>query len=155
VPDVKKIEQVKILLKSVKCFDFEIRDVRLVCDRIGISTQHGINGRLQLGDYFHARTRGKIRRYRRDYAIKNIACVPAILSVAGKIHPEFLRLLWMMTDRRLSISMSLGMKMTSGVSVSSGVVLAYSAIIGMRLALLLHTLQSYTRICWNMAKLTL
>ena len=113
-----------------KCFDFEIRDVRLVCDRIGISTQHGINGRLQLGDYFHARTRGKIRRYRRDYATKNIAFVPAILSVTGNIHPEFLLLLWMMTDRQLSISMSLGMKMTSEVSVSSGVVL----IIGMRLA---------------------
>jgi len=37
--------------------------------------------------------------------------------------------------------------MTSEVSVSSGVVLAHSAIIGMRLALLLHTLQPYALIC--------
>ena len=35
---------------------------------------------------------------KRDYAAKNIAFVPAILSVTGKIHPEFLRLLWVLTD---------------------------------------------------------
>ena len=40
----------------------------------------------------------KIRRYRRDYAVKNIAFAPAILSVAGKIHPEYLRFLWVMAD---------------------------------------------------------
>ena len=34
----------------------------------------------------------------RDYAAKNIAFAPAILSVAGKIHPEFLRLLWVLAD---------------------------------------------------------
>jgi len=44
--------------------------------------------------------------------------------------------------------------MTSVVSVSSGVVLACSAIIGMRLALPLHTLQPYTLICRYMAPLT-
>jgi len=58
--------------------------------------QHGLNGRLQLGNYFN--TRSKIRRYRRDYAVKNIALAPAILSVAGKIRPEFLRFLWVVAD---------------------------------------------------------
>jgi len=72
--------------------------VSLVCDRIGSSTQHDLNGKLQLGDYLNARARSKIRRYRRDYTVKNIAFAPAILSVDGKIHPEFLRLLWVMVD---------------------------------------------------------
>jgi len=62
------------------------------------STQHGLKGKLQLGDYLNARARIKIKRYRRDYAAKNIACVPAFLSVAGKIHPEFLRLLRVLAD---------------------------------------------------------
>ena len=62
-------------------------------DRIGSSLQHGLNGKLQLGDYLNAQARTKIRKFRRDYAAKNIAFAPAILSVAGKIHPEFLRLL--------------------------------------------------------------
>ena len=66
-------------------------DVSLVSDRIGSSTQHGINGNLQLSEYLNARARSKIGKFRRDYAAKNINFAPAILSVAGKIHPEFLR----------------------------------------------------------------
>jgi len=65
--------------------------VSLVSDRLGSSTQHGLNVKLQLGDYLNARARSKIGKFRRDYAAKNIAFAPAILSVAGKIHPEFLR----------------------------------------------------------------
>jgi len=72
--------------------------VSLVSDRIGSSTQHGLNGKLQLGDYLNARACIKNNRYKRDYAAKNIAFAPAILSVAGKIHPEFLRLLWVLAD---------------------------------------------------------
>jgi len=63
--------------------------VSFVSDRIGSSTQHGLNGKLQLGDYFNARARIKNNRYKCDYAAKNIAFALAILSVAGKIHPEF------------------------------------------------------------------
>ena len=54
----------------------------------------------KLGDYLNARARIKINRYRRDYAVKNIAFAPEILSVVGKIHPEFLRLPWVMADRQ-------------------------------------------------------
>jgi len=53
---------------------------------------------MQLRDYLNARARIKINQYRRDYAAKNIAFASAILSVAGKIHPEFLRLLWVLVD---------------------------------------------------------
>ena len=40
----------------------------------------------------------KIGKFRRDYAAKDIAFAPAMLSVAGKIHLEFLRLLWVLAD---------------------------------------------------------
>ena len=97
--------------------------------------------KLQLGDYLNARARRKIGKFRRDYAAKNIAFAPAILSVAGKIHPEFLRLLWVLADMQTvkrdnvvywktngkinndlqwsSMSISLGTKRTSGMSDSS------------------------------------
>jgi len=75
--------------------------VSLVSDRIGNSTQHGLNGKLQLGEYLHARARRKIGKFRRDYAAKNIDLAPAILSVAGKIYPEFLRLLWVLADMQM------------------------------------------------------
>ena len=70
----------------------------LVSDRISSSTQRSLNGKLQLSDYLNARARSKIGKFRRDYAAKNIAFALAILSVAGKIHPEFLHLLWVLAD---------------------------------------------------------
>jgi len=39
-----------------------------------------------------------IGKFRRDYAAKNINVAPAILSVASKIHPELLRLWWVLAD---------------------------------------------------------
>ena len=66
-------------------YDDLVWNVSLVCDRIGSSMQHGLNGKLQLGDYLDARARIKNNRYRRVYAAKNITLAPAILSVAGKI----------------------------------------------------------------------
>ena len=74
-------------------YEHLVWDVSLMSDRIGSNLQYGLNGKLQLGDYINARARTKIQKFRRDYAAKNIAFAPAILSVAGKIHPEFLRLL--------------------------------------------------------------
>ena len=78
-------------------YEHVVWDVSLVSDRIGSSLQHGLTGKLQLGDYLNARARTKIG-IRRDYDAKNIAFAPAISSVAGKIHPEFLRLLWVLAD---------------------------------------------------------
>jgi len=62
---------------------------------LAAGTQHGLNGKLQLGDDLACI---KNSRYKRDYAAKNIAFAPAILSVAGKIHPECLRFLWVLAD---------------------------------------------------------
>ena len=70
-------------------------------------------------------------------AVKNIFA-SVILSVAGKIHPEILRLMWVMADMQtLKFFNLVGDEDDIGSatrSVSSGVVLAHSAIIGMRLA---------------------
>ena len=74
-------------------YDDLVWDGSVVSDRIGSSTQHGLSGKLQLGDYLNARARNKISKFTLEYAAKNIAFAPAILSVAGNIHPEFLRLL--------------------------------------------------------------
>ena len=74
-------------------YDDLLWNVSLFSDRIGSSTQHGLNGKRQLGNYLNARACIKNNRYKRDYAAKNTAFAPEILSVAGKTHPEFLRFL--------------------------------------------------------------
>jgi len=89
---------VQVMEFGIPGYDDLVWDVSLASNRIGSSTQHGLNGKLQLGDYLNARARIKNNRYKRDYAAKNIAFAHAILSVAGKIHPEFLRLLWVLAD---------------------------------------------------------
>jgi len=96
--DSNKQGDVQAMEFGIPGYDDLVWDVSLVCDRIGSSTQHGLNSKLQLCYYLNARARIKINRYRRDYASKNIAFAPAILFVAGKIHPEFLRLLWVLAD---------------------------------------------------------
>jgi len=64
-------------------YDDLVWNVSLISDRIGSSMQHGLNGKLQLGDYLNARARIKNNRHRRDYAAKNIAFAPAILPERG------------------------------------------------------------------------
>jgi len=96
--DSDKQGDVQAMEFGIPGYDDLVWEVSLVIDRIGSSTQHGLNGKLQLGDYLNARARINNNRYKRDYAAKNIAFAPAILSVAGEIHPEFLRLLWVLAD---------------------------------------------------------
>ena len=96
--DNNKQGDVQAMEFDIPGYDDLVWDVSLVCDRIGSSMQHGLTGKLQLGDFLNARVRNKIRRYRRDYTDKNIAFAPAILSVVGEIHPEFVRVLWVVAD---------------------------------------------------------
>ena len=127
----------------------------LVSDRINSSTQHGLNGKLHLGDYLNARARSKIGKFRRDYAAKNIAFAPAILSVAGKIHPEFLRLLWVLADMQTVKYFNLvGDEEDIGNERFKWSRASTFSYIRMRLALPLHTLQPYALICRYMAPLT-
>ena len=117
-------------------YDDLVWDVSLVCDRIRSSTHHGLNGKMQLGDYLNARARIKNNRYKHNYAVKNIVFAPAILPIVGRFILNFYVSCgcWL-TCRLSSTSISLGTKRTLGISVSSGVGLVHSAMIGMRLAL--------------------
>ena len=51
-------------------------------------------------DYLQARATIENNRYKVDYAAVGTAFAPAIVSVAGQIHPEFLRLLWVLADKQ-------------------------------------------------------
>ena len=82
-------------------YEHLVWDVSLVSDKIGSSLQYGLHGKLHLCDYLNDQATIKNRRYKRDYTAQNIAFAPAILSVAGKIHPEFLRLLWVLADMQM------------------------------------------------------
>jgi len=61
-------------------YDDLVWNVSLVCDRIGSSMQHGLNVKLQLGDYLNARARIKINRYRRDYEVGEILLGIAVMA---------------------------------------------------------------------------
>jgi len=96
--DSNKQGDVQAMEFGIPGYNYLVWDVSLVSDRISSSTQHGLNGKLQLSDYLNAWARRKIGKFRREYATRNIAFAPAILLVAGKIHPEFLHLLWVLAD---------------------------------------------------------
>jgi len=78
-------------------------DVSIFCVDIGNSTVNNghLNGKMHTNDYLQARAGVKDRRYKEDYAAVCTAFAPAIVSVAGQIlHPEFLRLLWVLADKQ-------------------------------------------------------
>ena len=72
-----------------------VLDVSVCCDHYGNSQQNDgiLNGKMLTNDYLQARAQKKIRTYRADYAPLGTAFAPAIVLVAGQIHPEFLRFL--------------------------------------------------------------
>ena len=77
-----------------------VLDVSVCCDHFGNSQANNglLNGKMRTNDYLQERAQKKIRKYRDDYAPLSTAFAPAIVSVAGQIHPEFLRLLWVLAN---------------------------------------------------------
>jgi len=77
-------------------------DVSICGDNIGNSTVNNrhLNGTMQTNDYLQERARVKIRKHSAYYAVVITAFAPAIVLVAGQIHPEFLRLLWVLADKQ-------------------------------------------------------
>ena len=51
-------------------------------------------------DYLKAQATIKDNQYKADYAAVGTALAVAIVSVAGQIHPEFLRLPWALADKQ-------------------------------------------------------
>jgi len=77
-------------------------DVSICCDHICNSTVNNghLNGKMHTNNYLQARAGAKNRKYKEDYAAVGTAFAPAIVSVAGQIYPEFLRLLWALADKQ-------------------------------------------------------
>jgi hypothetical protein len=101
-------------------------DVSICCDHIGNSTVNNghLNGKMHTNDYLQTRAEDS-RRYKEDYAAVGTVFAPAIESVAGQIHPEFLRLLWVLADNRHAITMrSSAQRRRLAVRLSRGVELA-------------------------------
>jgi len=74
--------------------------VSICCDHVGNSTINNghLNGKMHTNDYLQARAMIKNNRYKADYAAVGTAFALAIVSVASQIHPEFLRLLWVLAE---------------------------------------------------------
>jgi len=74
-------------------FNNLVINVSICCDHIGNSTVNNghLNGKMHTNDYLQAKE---------DYAADGIAFASAIVSVAGQIHPKFLRLLWVLADKQ-------------------------------------------------------
>jgi len=51
-------------------------------------------------DYLQACATIKNNQYEADYAAVDTAFAPEIVSVAGQIHLEFLRFLWVLADKQ-------------------------------------------------------
>jgi len=77
-------------------------DFWICCDHIGNSTVNNghLNGKMHTNDHLHARAGAKNSKYKEDYAAVGTVFAPAIVSVAGQICPEFLRLLWVLADNQ-------------------------------------------------------
>jgi hypothetical protein len=58
-------------------------------------------GQLHTNDILEARARVKTNKYKDAYALVPEAMSPAIVSVSGRIHIAFLRLLWILADNQV------------------------------------------------------
>jgi hypothetical protein len=89
-------------------------DLRIAHDRVGSSTDPNLNGRLKypnnLDQSLNDASTDKIRNYRVDYnrPPSAVSFMPAISSTSGRLHSEFVRLLFLQshreTDRFFAVS---------------------------------------------------
>jgi len=77
-------------------------DVLICCDHVGNSTINNghLNSKMHTNDYLQARATIKNNQYKVDNDAVSTAFAPAIVSVAGQIHPEFLCLPWVLADKQ-------------------------------------------------------
>ena len=83
----------------------DIQTVKFLSSRGYLSSRNStinnghLNGKMHTHDYLQANVTTKNNRYKADYVAVGTAFAPAIVSVAGQMHPEFLRLLWVLADK--------------------------------------------------------
>ncbi len=83
-----------------------VLDLRIAHDRVGNSTDPTLNGHLRypnnLDQSLNDTAADKIRKYRSDYNNRPpsaVSFMPAIASTSGRLHSEFVRLLFLQTHR--------------------------------------------------------
>jgi hypothetical protein len=83
-----------------------VLDLRIAHDRVGSSVDPSLNGHLKypnnLDQSLNDAAADKIRKYRADYNNRPPSAVsftPAIVSTSGRLHSEFVRLLFLQTHR--------------------------------------------------------
>jgi len=93
---------VELVNFGLDCYNSLVIDVSICYDHVGNSTINNghLNGNMHTNDYLQARATIKNNQYKADYAAVCTAFAPAIVPVAGQIHPEFLRLLWVLADKQ-------------------------------------------------------
>ena len=78
-----------------------VLDLRIAHDRFGSSTDPNLNGNLHYPNDIDRSL--KIRKYRADYNNNNppnaVSFMPAIASTSGRLHSEFIRLLFLQAHR--------------------------------------------------------
>ncbi len=81
-------------------------DLRIAHDRVGSSVDPTLNGHLKypnnLDQSLNDATADKIRKYRGDYNNRPpspVSFIPVIASTSGRLHSEFVRLLFLQTHR--------------------------------------------------------
>ncbi len=83
-----------------------VMDLRISHDRVGSSTDTTLNGHLKypnnLDQSLHDAAAEKIRKYRDDYNNRPpsaVSFMPVIASTSGRLHGEFVRLLFLQSHR--------------------------------------------------------
>ena len=83
-----------------------VLDLRIAHDRVGSSTDPNLNGHLKypnnLDQSLNDAAAEKIRKYRADYNNRPpsaVSFMPAIASTSGRLHSEFVRLLFLQAHR--------------------------------------------------------
>jgi hypothetical protein len=83
-----------------------VLDLRITHDRMGSSADPSLNGHLKypnnLDQLLNDASVDKIRKYRADYNNRSpstVSFMPAIASTSGRLHSEFVRILFLQTHR--------------------------------------------------------
>jgi hypothetical protein len=83
-----------------------VLDLRIAHDRVGSSTDPNLNGHLKYPNNFDQSLNDadadKVLKYRADYNNRSpsaVSFMPAIASISGRLHSEFVRLLFLQAHR--------------------------------------------------------
>ena len=97
----------RVMLQSlyfpISLRDGLVMDVFFVCEFKASSRAPGgwNNGVRHSNDVLQARANVKNNKYKDVYGLVNKAFAPAIVGMSSQIHADFLRLLWVLSDKQM------------------------------------------------------